>query len=117
MTSRILRFGPPIVAGLMVGFAIHGARAEDSVDGLLRNPKHLDEVQAGCKVNAPWATDALCKTAGEAIRRRFRGQGVPYTPQHVDPFPSQPDPKPAHPSTTKPEAHHRPAAPRPNAIL
>ena len=117
MTSRILRFGPSVIAGLMVGFAIHSAHAEDSVDSLLRDPKHLDEVQAGCKANAPWATESVCRTASEALRRRFLGQGVPYTPHRVDPFPSRPAMKLPAPPATKPEAHHRPAPQRPSAIL
>lgn len=117
MTSRILRFGPPVIAGLMVGFAIHAARAEDTVASLLRDPKRLDAVQAGCKANAPWATESVCRTASEALRRRFLGQGVPYTPHPVDPFPSRPAMKLPQPPATKPEAHHRPAPERPSAVL
>ena len=117
MTSRILRFAPPVIAGLVIGLAIQSARAEDTVDSLLRDPKHLDAVQAGCKANAPWATEAVCRTASEALRRRFLGQGVPYTPHRVDPFPSHPTMKLAHPPATKPEAHHRPAPPQPSAVL
>lgn len=117
MTLRVLRAGSFAVAGLMVGFAVHTARAEDSVDSLLRDPKHLDVVQAGCKANAPWATESVCRTASEALRRRFLGQGVPYTRHRVDPFPSRPTMKLPAPPATKPEAHHRPAPQRPSAIL
>ncbi|WP_428393486.1 hypothetical protein [Lichenicoccus sp.] len=117
MTSRILRFASPAIAVVMIGFAVHAARAEDSVDSLLRDPKHLDEVQAGCKANAPGATESVCRTASEALRRRFLGQGVPYTPHRVDPFPSRPTMKLPAPPATKPEAHHRPAPQRPSAIL
>ena len=117
MASRILRYGPPAVAGLMIGLAVHAARAEDTVGSLLRDPKHLDAVQAGCKANAPWATEAVCRTASEALRRRFLGQGVPYTPHRVDPFPSRPTMKLAPPPATKREAHHRPAPHRPSNVL
>lgn len=117
MTSRILRYGPPTVAGLMVGLAIHAARGEDTVGSLLRDPKHLDAVQAGCKANAPWATESVCRTASEALRRRFLGQGVPYTPRRVDPFPSRPAMKLAHPPAARSEARHRPAPPHPSAVL
>ena len=96
--SRMLRYGPQLIAGLAIGFAlggaIHEAHAEDAAS-LLANPHRLDEVQRGCKVNAPWATEALCREAAPAIRLRFRGQGVPYTPRKVEPFPSRQGLKPA----------------------
>jgi len=50
---------------------------------------------------------AVCRTAAEAIRRRFRGEGVPYTPHRLEPFTSRPTEQPA--PGPKPEAHHRPA--------
>ncbi len=114
--SRLMRYGSQLIAGLAIGVALGGAvreaRAEDA-SSLLANPKRLEEVQRGCKANAPWATEALCREAAQAIRLRFRGQGVPYTPHRVDPFPSHP----AAPSATtspkgKPEAHARPHASR-----
>ena len=93
--SRLLRYGSQLVAGLAVGVALglaaSAARADDTVASLMRDPRRLDAVQLGCKTNQPWATDAVCRTAAEAIRRRFRGQGVPYTPHRVDPFPSRAD--------------------------
>ena len=91
MTSRILRYGPPAVAGLMVGFAIHAARAEDTVGSLLHNPKHLDAVQAGCKANAPWATESVCRTASEALRRRFPWPRRPLHAAPRRPVPEQAD--------------------------
>ncbi len=114
--SRLLRHGSQLIAGLAIGFAlggaIHEAHAEDAAS-LLANPHRLDEVQRGCKVNAPWATEALCREAAQAIRLRFRGQGVPYTPRKVEPFPSRPSSKHAPGATPngKPAASHA----RPNA--
>ena len=72
---------------------------------LLGNLKRLAEVEHGCKVNAPWASPALCRDAAEAFRRRFRGEGVPYTPGYVEPFPSQPRETPSAPS----KPHRKPA--------
>jgi hypothetical protein len=115
-TSRMLRYGSQLIAGLAIGFAlggaVHEAHAEDATS-LLANPRRLDEVQRGCKVNAPCATEALCREAAQAIRLRFRGQGVPYTPRKVEPFASHPGPKPAQGAAPhrKPEASHE----RPNA--
>lgn len=116
--ARLLRYGSRLAAGLAVGFAIglaaQEARAADTAASLLANPRRLAEVQQGCKVNAPWATEALCREAAQAIRLRFRGKGVPYTPRRVDPFPSDPAVKPA-PSKKaprgKPQAQATPRAP------
>jgi len=110
-TSGMLRHASQLIAGLAIGFAlggaVHEAHAEDATS-LLANPRRLDEVQRGCKVNAPWATEALCGQAAQAIRLRFRGQGVPYTPRKVEPFASHPGPKPAPGAApnSKPEASH-----------
>ena len=109
--SRLLRYGSQLVAGLAIGLALglaaSEARADDTVSSLMRDPRRLDAVQLGCKTNRPWATEAVCRMAAEVIRRRFRGEGVPYTPHRVDPFPSGATEKPA--PGPKPEAHHRPA--------
>ncbi len=103
-------------AGFALGMAVHQAHAEDAAS-LLANPKRLDMVQAGCKSNQPWATEALCREAAQAIRLRFRGGGARYTPHRVEPYPSRPAaklPAPASTSPDKPEAHARP---RPSRIL
>ena len=117
--SRLLRYGSQLVAGLavglMVGVSAQEARADDTVASLMRDPRRLDAVQQGCKTNQPWATDAVCRTAAEAIRRRFRGLGVPYTPHRVEPFPARPTEKPA--PGPKPEAHHRPTSPHAGRTL
>lgn len=63
-----------------------------TVEGLTADPERLAAVQEGCSTNQPWASEQLCVAAAEARRRRFRGEGVPYTPQHTDPFPSRPEP-------------------------
>ena len=65
------------------------ARAEDATS-LLGSLKRLAQVEQGCKVNALWASQALCREAAEAVRRQFTGVGVPYTPHHVEPFPTLP---------------------------
>ncbi len=111
---RLKRYRVQLVAGLAIGVALGGAvreaRAEDAAS-LVANPKRLDEVQRGCKTNALWATETLCREAAQAIRLRFRGQGVPYTPRRVDPFPSHTAaalPASSAP-TTKPQTHARPS--------
>lgn len=117
--SRLRRHGlplmPALAIGLALGVAVGDARADDTVASLMRDPLRLDAVQQGCKTNQPWATEAVCRTAAEAIRRRFRGEGVPYTPRHVDPFPSRSTEKPA--PGPKPEARHPPVPARANRTL
>ena len=118
--ERARRYAVQLALGLGVGFAlsvaVHQAHAEDAAS-LLANPKRLEMVQAGCRTNQPWATEALCREAAQAIRLRFRGAGVRYTPHRVEPYPSRPaarPPAPASPPTGKPETH---APPRPSRIL
>lgn len=96
--ARLTRYGVQLVAGLaigvMAGSLVAEARAADTAQSLLANPARLAAVQQGCKTNQRWATDALCREAAQAIRLRFRGQGVPYRPQKVEPFASRPRPGP-----------------------
>lgn len=84
--------------------AVRDARASDTVDSLLADLPRLAAVQEGCKADAPWATEALCREAAQAIRRRFHGGGVTYTPRRIEPVPG-----PAAPSS-KPAPQVRPSA-------
>lgn len=118
--ERVRRYAVQLALGLGAGFAlgmaIHQAHAEDAAS-LLADPKRLEMVQAGCKTNQSWATEALCREAAQAIRLRFRGAGVRYTPHRVAPHPSRPAAKPsapASPPSGKPEAHGQA---RPSRIL
>jgi len=118
--ERARRYAVQLALGLGAGFAlvmaVHQAHAEDAAS-LLADQKRLDMVQAGCKTNQPWATEALCREAAQAIRLRFRGAGVRYTPRRVEPYPSRPAVKSSTPATPglpppgKPETHARPHAP------
>ena len=112
--ARVRRWSVHLALGLAAGFALGMAvrqAHDDDARSLLADPKRLDMVQAGCKTNQPWATEALCREAAQAIRLRFRGAGVRYTPHRVEPRPSRPAvkmPAPASMSPGKPEAHARP---------
>ena len=104
-------------AGFALGMAVHQAHAEDAAS-LLANPKRLDMVQAGCTTNQPWATEALCREAAQAIRLRFRGarRALHAAPGRALPAPSGHEAvacrRRRRPS--KPEAHARS---RPSRIL
>ena len=97
------------------------ALAEDATS-LLGSLKRLAQVEQGCKVNAPWASQALCREAAEAVRRLFRGEGVPYTAHHAEPFPRHPPETlsaPGKPRTKPAPPTPAPIAPasRPSRIL
>ena len=118
--ARVRRYAVQLALGLGAGFAlgvaVHQAHAENA-GSLLADPKRLDMVQAGCKTNQPWATEALCREAAQAIRLRFRGAGVRYTPHRVEPYPRRPAVKTPAPASTLPgelKAHTRP---RPSRVL
>ncbi len=111
--ARVRRWSVQLTLGLgavaSLGMAVRQAQAEDAAS-LLADPKRLDMVQAGCKTNQPWATEALCREAAQAIRLRFRGAGVRYTPRRVEPYPRRPAVKTPAPASTppgKPETHDR----------
>lgn len=104
--KRLIRYSTQLVTGLAIGVTIGSLAAEataaDTAQSLLADPARLAAVQRGCKTNQPWATDALCREAAQAIRLRFRGTGVPYHPRRVEPFPRRPYPAPV--PNQKPEA-------------
>lgn len=99
--DRLRRYAVQMILGLGAGFAlgmaVYEARAADDARSLLADPRRLAQVQEGCRTNQPWATDALCREAAQAIRWRFRGRGVPYTPHRSDPFPTKPQPRASKP--------------------
>ena len=94
------------VAPVSTAFASR-AFAEDAAS-LLGSLKRLAQVEQGCKVNAPWASQALCRDAAEAVRRQFSGVGVSYTPHQVEAFPS--DPRETLSAPGKPRPKHAPKA-------
>ncbi|TXH73961.1 EexN family lipoprotein [Thiobacillus sp.] len=52
----------------------------DTVDSLIANPERLKELRAQCKADHAKLGDAVCNAVAEATRRRFMGNGTPYTP-------------------------------------
>lgn len=107
-TAGAKRYGALLVAGLAIGIiascdAGRSPARSDTPEQPSLVPTGLDAVQQGCRTNQPWATDAVCREAAEAIRRRFRGDGALYTPHRVDPFPNPPTMRggPAEPTGTE----------------
>lgn len=65
--------------------ACQQSTSTDTVDSLVANPGRLKEVQRLCKENHAKMGDATCNAVAEATRRRFMGNGTPYTPQPAPP--------------------------------
>ncbi len=69
-----------IIACALLLAACNKPEPTDTVESLMANPDRLKEVRAQCKANHAKVGDALCNRAAEATRRRFMGNGTPYTP-------------------------------------
>ena len=53
----------------------------DTVESLAANPERLKELRAQCKADRAKLGDAFCNAVAEATRKRFMGNGTPYTPE------------------------------------
>lgn len=53
----------------------------ETVESLAANPERLKEFRAQCKADHAKLGDALCNAVAEATRKRFMGNGTPYTPE------------------------------------
>lgn len=64
----------------------------DEAGRLAADPERLAKAQEDCRTGDVGASDATCRMAAEATRRRFQDGGVPYTPGGSGSPPSQPAP-------------------------
>jgi conjugal transfer/entry exclusion protein len=53
----------------------------ETVESLASNPERLKELRNQCKADRAKLGDALCNAVAEATRKRFMGNGTPYTPE------------------------------------
>ena len=53
----------------------------ETVESLASNPERLKELRKQCKADRAKLGDALCNAVAEATRKRFMGNGTPYTPE------------------------------------
>lgn len=53
----------------------------DTAASLAANPERLQELRAQCKADRAELGNALCNAVAEATRKRFMGNGTPYTPE------------------------------------
>lgn len=71
--------------GTAAGFSLMMAacsepRASDAAERLAADPDRLAKLQEACRTGELEDSDKGCREAAEAERRRFRGDGVRYTP-------------------------------------
>ncbi|EPB8982602.1 EexN family lipoprotein [Pseudomonas aeruginosa] len=59
--------------------------ATETVESLADDPVRLKELRQQCKLDRAKMGDALCNRVAEATRKRFYGDGVPYTPPENPP--------------------------------
>ena len=74
----------PVLILAIVLTACDQSALTDTVESLAANPERLKELRAQCKVDHVKLGDALCNAVAEATRKRFMGNGTPYTPYAVD---------------------------------
>lgn len=86
MSARDLRRNAPVsVLALGAAASLFMAscsepRSADTPAGLEADPDRLTAVQDACRTGDIASDDSRCRAAAEATRRRFRGDGVRYTP-------------------------------------
>ena len=71
----------PVLMYTIVLTACGQSAPTDTVESLAANPERLKELRAQCKADHAKLGDALCNTVAEATRKRFMGNGTPYTPE------------------------------------
>ena len=81
-----------ISAAALALVACDGAPSIESVESLVANPDRLKDLRALCKADHAKVGDAQCNAVAEATRRRFMGEGTPYTPSAPPPVTSAASP-------------------------
>ena len=71
----------PVLMVAVVLTACGQSAPTDTVESLAANPERLKELRAQCKADRAKLGDALCNAVAEATRKRFMGNGTPYTPE------------------------------------
>lgn len=71
----------PVLMVAVVLAACGQSAPTDTVESLAANPERLKELRAQCKADHAKLGDALCNAVAEATRKRFMGNGTPYTPE------------------------------------
>ena len=73
------------ITAVLVGCGKTEPTAPDTVESLVANPERLRELREQCRLDHAKMGDALCNRVAEATRKRFQGNGTPYTPPKTPP--------------------------------
>ena len=73
------------ITAVLAGCGKTEPTAPDTVESLVANPERLRELREQCRLDHAKMGDALCNRVAEATRKRFQGNGTPYTPPKTPP--------------------------------
>ena len=73
------------ITAVLAGCGKTEPTAPDTVESLVANPERLRELREQCRLDHAKMGDALCNRVAEATRKRFQGNGTPYTPPQTPP--------------------------------
>ena len=73
------------ITAVLAGCGKTEPTAPDTVESLVANPERLRELREQCRLDHAKMGDALCNRVAEATRKRFQGNGTPYTPPKTSP--------------------------------
>lgn len=79
MKGHAMKTFPVLMVAIMLT-ACGQTAPTDTVESLAANLERLKELRAQCKADHAKLGDALCNAVAEATRKRFMGNGTPYTP-------------------------------------
>jgi len=80
MKGHAMKTFPALMLAIVLT-ACGQSASTDTVESLAANPERLKELRAQCKADRAKLGDALCNAVAEATRKRFMGNGTPYTPE------------------------------------
>lgn len=88
MKKLMRRRAVPISAVLTLLTACGSQTPPESADFLASHRERLKAVTRACRDHPLETNASICAAAAEAERRRFMGNGTPYTPQSVQVAPA-----------------------------
>jgi Conjugative transfer region protein TrbK len=77
-----------VLAAAALLVACDEAPSDADPDYLRMNPERLAQLRVQCRMDPALHREAVCRAVAEATRRRFMGEGTPYTPSRPLPDPS-----------------------------
>ncbi|WP_398494392.1 EexN family lipoprotein [Variovorax sp.] len=73
--AKIIR----VAAAAVVSLLLAACDRPESIESLLGNAERLKELREQCRADRAKVGEAQCNAVAEATKRRFHGEGTPYT--------------------------------------